>query len=398
MKVAFVIPFYGADIGGGAETLCRRLAENLTARGADVEVLTTTLRDLATDWSLDFHEPGSYKINGVTVRRFAVRPADMNVFMSINHRLVARETVTLEEELDYMNNAVNSDPLYEYIGYNKKDYVYFFIPYLFGTSLRGAVIAPEKSFLIPCLHDEGYAAMRLTRRMFEKVNAVLFNSRSEMRLAKSLHEGLKHTESILMGAGVDEINGADGDRFRKKHNLGNDPFILYVGRRDSTKNTPLLMEYFRRYKRLKPSSNLRLVSIGPGSVPIPGAISSDTLDLGFVSVEEKLNAHAAATVLCQPSLMESFSFVVMDSWLCGRPALVHSRCEATVEHAQNSGGGLLFETFPEFYESVELLLQNPALADAMGRRGGAYVRANYSWDVVCARFTRLIEACEELPF
>ncbi len=398
MKTAFVIPFYGSDIGGGAETQCRRLAENLAQRGADVEVLTTTLRDLATDWSHNYYDPGIYTVNGVTVRRFLVNPSDMEILAPINRKLMAREPVMIEEEIDYADNAVNSQLLYQFIGDNKKDYVYFFIPYLFGVSLNGVSIAPEKSFLIPCLHDEGYAYMRITRRMFEKVSGVLFNSRAEMELAKDLYEGLVHTEPILMGEGVDEASGADGARFREKYNLGSDPFIVYVGRRDQTKNTPLLVDYFWRYRRLNPESNLRLVSMGSGCVPIPDDIAEYTLDLGFVSTADRRDAIAGATLLCQPSLMESFSLVMMESWLCGRPALVHSRCAATKEHALNSGAGMLFDSFEEFCAAVDTLLEDPALADEMGRRGRAYVRANFSWDVICGRFMKLIEACDLLPF
>jgi len=395
MKPSFVVPFYGADIGGGAETLCRRLAENLVQRGVEVEVLTTTLRDLASDWSHNYHEQGTYLINGVTVRRFLVRPVDTDLFVPINRKLMAGDPVTLEEEIDYMNNAVNSDALFEYIGDNQRDRVYFFIPYLFGTSLNGSAVSPHKSYLIPCLHNEGYARMKVTGAMFDRVNAALFLSKAEMRLAESLYGGLRHCEPVMMGCGVDEIYDADAAGFRSRFGLGEDPFILYVGRRDATKNTPLLVEYFRRYKKLKSGSPLRLVLIGSGAVPIPGEVASSVIDLGFTSVSDKSGAYAAATVLCQPSRMESFSIVIMESWLCGRPVMVHSRCPVTLEHVNKSGGGLSFETFPEFYETVEALLENPELAGAMGKKGGEYARAGFSWDVICDRFTSLLDACKE---
>ena len=203
MKTAFVIPFYGDQIAGGAENHCRRLAENLSARGVEVEVLTTTLRDLGSHWNNPCYEPGEYNINGVTVRRFHPRRTDTDLFVPVNRKLMARQAVSVEEELDFANNAINSDAMYQYIGDNKKDYTYFFMPYPFGISLNGTKIAPEKSCIIPCLHDEGYAEMMVTRKMFDRVNAALFNSRAEMELAMNLYDGLKHTEPILMGEGVD---------------------------------------------------------------------------------------------------------------------------------------------------------------------------------------------------
>ncbi|MDH4182935.1 MAG: glycosyltransferase family 4 protein [Nitrospinota bacterium] len=396
MKTAFVIPFYGAAIGGGAESQCRMLAENLKKRGVDVEIITTCIRDFMSDWSHNHHTPGLDEVNGVPVRRFEVRPVNGAVFGKINEKLMARSPLTLEEEVDYADSAVNSDALYHFIGENKKDYLYFFMPYLFGLTLNGVNIAPEKSYMIPCLHDEGYADMRITRRAFQKVNAVLFNSRAEMRLAMRMYDGLRLTEPILMGEGVDQMEEADGQRFRSAHGLGQTPYILYAGRRDQTKNTPLLVEYFRRYRKLKPESPLKLVSMGPASVPIPDEIASHTLDLGYAPLQSKRDAMAGATVLCQPSLMESFSLVIMESWLCGRPVLVHSACEVTRDHVELSGGGFAFGGFGEFFEQVEALVGNPALAARMGRRGGAYVRANYDWDVICGRFIRLLEAARAI--
>ena len=44
-RLAFVVPRYGADVVGGAETLVRGLAEHLAAPGSAVEVLTTCARD-----------------------------------------------------------------------------------------------------------------------------------------------------------------------------------------------------------------------------------------------------------------------------------------------------------------------------------------------------------------
>ncbi|MGK7346126.1 MAG: glycosyltransferase family 4 protein [Candidatus Nitrospinota bacterium M3_3B_026] len=394
MIASFVVPFYGDDIGGGAETQCRRLAENLYLRGVDVEVLTTTLKNLASDWNRPYWEPGVYDVNGVTVRRFHPRPVDGHAFARANERLVRGLPVTLEDEIDYMTNAVNSDALYEFIGDNKKNRYYFFIPYLFGLSLWGTKVAPERSILIPCLHDEGYARMRVAKQMFDRAIAALFNSRAEMRLAMSLYGGLRRTEPILMGEGVDRVKGADAERFREKHGLGDVPFILYVGRRDEGKNVPLLMDFFSRYKAKNPGSPLKFVSIGSGSVPIPEEIKDDTLDLGFVPPEEKADAYAAATALCQPSLMESFSLVIMESWLAGRPVLVHSACGPTSEAVAESGGGIAFGSFAEFSEATDYLLEDPARADEMGRRGREYAEKNYTWDTICRRFKIFLEALE----
>lgn len=396
MKVSFVIPFYGVYARGGAETQCRRLAENLVLRGVDVEVLTTTLRDFASHWNNVFYEPGIYNLNGVIIRRFNPRQVDTDVFIPINQRIIARDPISASEEIDYTLNAIHSDAMYSFIGDNHQGRLYFFLPYLFGTSLKGSSIVPYKSFLIPCLHDEGYAYLDVTRRMFERVNAALFNSKAEMRLAKRIYGGLPLCEPILMGEGVDKPYGADADRFRRKHGLNDSPFILYAGRRDSTKNTPLLADYFARFSRMNPQSGLKLVLIGPGEAPVPADVAHNVVDLGFVPLEDKRDALAAATALCQPSLNESFSLVMMESWLMERPVLVHSACEATRDSVEECGGGFSFGSFPEFAESVGYLLENPTEASRMGKRGKRHVLENFTWDIICGRFKRFLSAWEGL--
>jgi glycosyltransferase involved in cell wall biosynthesis len=396
VKVSFVIPFYGALAKGGAETQCRRLAENLVLRGVDVEVLTTTLRDFTSHWNHIYYEPGIYNLNGVTIRRFNPAQVNTDIFVPINHRIIARDPITPTEEVDYMLNAIHSDAMYSFIGDNHHGRLYFFLPYLFGASLKGSSIVPYKSFLIPCLHDEGYAYLDVTRRMFARVNAALFNSKAEMRLANRIYGGLPMCEAILMGEGVDRLYGPDAAGFRAKYKLGDAPFILYAGRRDATKNTPLLVEYFARYSRMYPNSGLKLALIGPGEVTVPEDMAGNVIDLGFVPIEDKKNAYSAATVLCQPSLNESFSLVMMESWLMERPVLVHSDCEVTKDSVEECGGGLAFGNFPEFAESVGYLLENPSDADEMGRRGKRYVLENYTWDIVCGRFKRFLSACEGL--
>src|SRR5205807_4079260 len=50
MKLAFVVPWFGAGIPGGAETACRLTAAKLREAGVPVEVLTTCIREFRSDW------------------------------------------------------------------------------------------------------------------------------------------------------------------------------------------------------------------------------------------------------------------------------------------------------------------------------------------------------------
>lgn len=395
MKLAFVVPWYGKKIPGGAEAECRRTAENLVQRGVNVEVLTTCLRELESDWSHNFYPEGAYLINGVTVRRFKVRPRKEKIFNQINEKLMKNLPVSSHEESQYMEEMINSDSLYDFILWNKEKYYFIFIPYLFSTTCFGSAISPERSFIIPCLHDEGYAYMRIMKEMFKRIKGVIFLTEAEMKLAERLYD-LNKTKPLLIGGGVDTNIYFDARKFKKKY-LIEDRFILYTGRRDSGKNTPLLIDYFCRYKS-ENKNDLKLVLIGNVSITIPQAFRNWIIDLGFVSLQDKYNAYAAATIFCQPSVNESFSLVIMESWLCGTPVIVNADCAVTKEHCLRSQGGLYFKDYFSFCEIINTFLDNPHLRSEMAERGRQYVIENYNWDNICDRYVKEVLGSEEKSF
>ncbi len=72
-KIAFVIPWYGKNITGGAEHECKGIVEHLNKAGVNVEILTTCVKDFNSDWNVNYYSEGTEIINGVPVRRFRVR-------------------------------------------------------------------------------------------------------------------------------------------------------------------------------------------------------------------------------------------------------------------------------------------------------------------------------------
>jgi glycosyltransferase involved in cell wall biosynthesis len=328
--------------------------------------------------------------DGFAVRRFKVRPRDPERYGRLQWRLNLGGALTSFEEEDFVHESINSNDLYAYLGGERERYWYAFIPYCFGTTWEGALVAPERSFLIPCLHDEPFAQLKWTRRVLRAVRGVCFHVPAERALAEEL-AGADAARFHLVGEGVDPLPPGDAARFRRTHRVLA-PFILYAGRKAAEKNTPLLVEYFARYKLTHPGSRLQLVLIGSGGVRIPPRLSLDILDLGFVSAQDKADAYAATLALCQPSLLESFSLVMMEAWLAGAPSLVHGRCRVTRDHCLASNGGLAFEDYFEFVEALELLARDGALRQRLGEAGRAYVLANYTWDRVTDNYLAALRA------
>jgi len=377
---AFVVPRYGEEVIGGAENLARLTAEELARRGYRVSALTTQALDHHT-WK-NHYPAGESTQNGVRVTRF---PAETRLGDPAVHRVIKSISegarLSEDEQTRWLEGVVTSEGLLGHIRENAGEYSHLlFLPYLFGTTYFGSMIVPERSYIIPCLHDEPFAHQSLITRMLTSARGLIFNSPGERRLASRLLDTSDPGPVVGMG-----LHPRDGDAcaFRNRYPVRGD-FLLYAGRREAGKNTPLLIEYFRRFAASRPGA-ASLVLIGAGDVRVPPDSSHIVFDLGTVTEREKWDAYAAARVFCQPSVNESFSIVLLESWLAGTPALVNRDCEVTREHVRASGGGLAFGDYPEFSLALLALLEDGERADRLGEAGRRYVIGEYNWESVIGR-------------
>lgn len=387
--VTYVAPWYGPDVPGGAEAETRRTTQQLRRAGLDVEVLTTCLRDLYSDWGRNHHRPGLTEIEGVPVRRFPVEQRDRAAFDRLNWRLMNNLPISAAEEQVFINEMIRVPELYAFMRREAARRLYIFTPYMFSTTYFGAQVCPERSIIIPCLHEESYVHLGIYRQVLPAVRGLAFYTEAENRLADRLFAPRAGQIRRVVGGGVDADFTSDEARFRRKYGLAGS-ILLYAGRREAGKNTPLLLDYWARYVQDEGRDrDLTLVLIGPGEVQIPPAAAGRTVDLGFVPVQDKHDAYAAAAVFCMPSVHESFSIAVMESWLAGRPCLVHAGCDVTVEHSRQANGGLYFGNYDEFAAGLDFLLDHPQTAAQLGRQGRAYVLSSFTWDKVLPRYRQL---------
>ncbi len=394
-RIVLVTPWYGLDTAGGAEVHARRLVESLYERGVAVEVLTTTGRDFFSPEQPDYYPAGRQEVNGVPVLRFPTRQDDGAAWREAHAHLIAEAGPFPPEERHLVDNLIAEDGLYEYIEAHRQDTFFIFMPYVWGTTFWGSMIAREHALLIPCLHDEPYARYSVYRHLFRSVRGVLFNSLPEMEVSLRLHN-LPPERGQVVGEGVESLPG-NPDRFRAKFGL-EEPFLFYVGRRDRGKRVPMLIEYFCAYKDRNPGP-LKLVLAGKNPIFVPLEFADQVVDPGYISEQDKHDAYAAAELVCQPSVVESFSLVIMEAWLQGTPVLVNEACAVTRYHCRQSDAGLYFQDFFEFEACLNYLLERPLLRRRMGELGRRYVRQNYTWPAVVERILAALEAWGiEVPY
>jgi glycosyltransferase involved in cell wall biosynthesis len=367
---------------GGAERLVRALANHALEDGFDVHIATTCATDHTT-WE-NVLEPGISQVGGIRVHRFPVSPSDRGVYDTI-HRALLDGPVSYADELMWLANSVWSADMHAFIGDTNEDYdLLIFAPYLFGTTIWGAQIAPHRSALMPCLHEEPYAYLTTVRRVLGVVRGCLFNSKAEETLCRRI---VPVRDGGVVGMGFDAPQESARSGFRDRHGL--DRFVLYAGRLEEGKRVNVAVEYAARYAAERANAP-KLVLVGTGSYEVPKAARHAVVQLGFLDEEEKRAAYAEALALIQPSHMESLSIVLLEAWLERTPALVASESAVLRDHCWRSGGGLLFASFAEYRGAVDMLLENESLRQQLGSAGREYVLANYNWESVGARLREVV--------
>lgn len=381
MKAAVIVPRYGEQIVGGAETLAQSFAEYATQQGWQVTVLTTCAQDHLT-WENCFAE-GQSELNQVKVIRFPIAPWSSEAHHRINYELSKRFFIPVAEQSRWLATGPHSPELYAYLQTTHAGFdVIFALPYLSTIVQYAAWVAPEKVVMLPCLHEEAHAFMKPLHWLLETVRAVLFLSPEEKAFATdALGLCLQHTAVIGMG-----INEPPTPLPAiAKPDI---PYLLLSSRLEPAKNLAVLYDYVQRY--VDEGGHLELQIIGTGSFTPPEHPAF--VLRGYLLHEQKLAWAQAALATCQPSLMESFSIVIMESWQMGRPTLVHKDCAVTSGHVQRSAGGFVFDCYNDFADAIDWLQTHPADAKQMGLRGQQYVNNQYRWPIV---FEKLINVLSE---
>ncbi|MDA3798061.1 MAG: glycosyltransferase family 4 protein [Kiritimatiellae bacterium] len=387
MNIALVAPrFAEGTTLGGAETLMRETALSLANSGHTATILSTCATNHFT-WKNELPE-GEKTFQNIKVILFKTNEdRELDIFYKVQNKISNYEEVTLEEEELWHKNNVGSDDLYKHIKDNIENYDKIIVsPYLFGLIYYSAQICPEKTILLPCLHDEAFAYLQTIKNMFLSVSSYIFNTEPEMNLAKRLYD-IDTSKATVIGMTIEDFEVSPG-AFSKKHGITS-PFILYCGRREVLKGTPMLIDYFAAFRQ-RTGIDIKLVFTGSGEIEASEEIKKHIIDVGFVSEEDKHNAMADAVALCHPSQNESLSIVILESWLAGKPVIVNGQCEVLKHQCKKSNAGLWFTNYPEFEMELKLLLENPELANQMAANGRDFVTQNYSDQAISEKLNKAI--------
>jgi glycosyltransferase involved in cell wall biosynthesis len=396
VRILYIVQRYGEDIVGGSEAACRSFAENLVRAGHDVEILTSTAFDYVT-WE-NHYEPGVSWINGVRVNRLEVRaPRDSGQFDRQSQWLLngQRRAVAYEQRRWAQLMGPELIGQREWLGDNSKRFdVAIFMTYLYATATFGMPMLAGRIPIIfqPTAHTEPFLRVPMFQYLFRQADAFLFFTPEERGIVRERFRF--EPRGRVAGIGIEtNPRKTNASEIRHRLGVGDDPYLLYVGRLDPMKGVGELGRFFEHSLTLRKHPNLKLVMAGADVAEFPPHRS--IIKAGFLSEEQKHGAIAESLALVQPSYFESFSIVLCEAWVQGRPALVQGKSSVLRGQAERSRGAIPYDGFAQFDESLSFLVENSSLREELGENGQNYVRERYSWPVVLEHVTSAIETAQQ---
>jgi glycosyltransferase involved in cell wall biosynthesis len=237
------------------------------------------------------------------------------------------------------------------------------------------------------------------RRLLARATAVVANTSLEADVLAALGVDAVRITVASPAVNAAELDGGDGDSFRRRHGASG-RLLLQISTQTFDKGSLHSVEALRILRAA--GRDVRLVLIG-AVLPdlashvarLPSDLRERVLIRGQVPEEEKRDALAACDVLIMPSRTDSFGIAYLEGWWYRKPVI---GCFAGgVPEVIDDGVNGFLVPFGEAHMPAEYsakLLDDRALASAMGERGRAKVESLYTWErtyaIIDALYRRLI--------
>lgn len=400
-EIFLVTPWFGTFAGGGEATF-RALSKKFTACGVKTTVLTTTSMSPYKDWHKDTHPAGEGVVDGVRTLRFDVDQGNQDDFHLAVRKRGEGGTVERHLQESFFSLGLNSQALIEYV--SKLPETATILAGHYYQALATALVntLPGRVSFMPAFHDEPEFYWQPVESSVKRARHLIYLSSEEKRLTISAHghaAGRQVVEAPVVGLGVElPPSLTSAERLSSARRAAAQKFDLparyfvYVGRIEAGKGLSYLIPWYQEWCAKREASGLPtipLVLVGAGNMEIVPD-SKYFVSSGYVSLEEKFAIISGAVALINPSVMESFSYVVMESWLVGRPIVVPRQCAVTSGHCERSSGGKVFADQAQFEIALNELEQSD-ISDTIGEAGRAFVNEHYRWPTVMSRLMHAME-------
>ncbi len=426
MKILVAYPKFHPEGKGGSDVFLLGLCRGLTDMGHEVTLVTTAAAELlylqafSLKW-LNNYDSSLDKDVGFRILRFPVgaqipdflrkplarqilrqweredlRDATLQAHSTYFPEFTVRQMQSrssLTDRLHAFTIGPNSTAMRDYLFQHAREYDCIMAGFFPFNTLKLASLAAQKAdrpyFITPLWHSED--RHHYFQHLFEalrKCTGVICETRHAKESFERLVPGISCVQAGI-GVAPQHLLPPEGkmpswlkDLKEKKRRI-----LLYVGRKEESKNYVLLVEVMRNLQ--DPSVTLVLIGKDVDRKPIehPNVLLRTQVD------DDELQwAYHACDIFLFPSLKESFGIVLLEAWAAQKPVIVHRRCAAVSSLIDPNRNGLICETPEEWLAAIKLLLGNPDLSRSLGKCGRDTVLSQYTWKTVGKKASDFIES------
>lgn len=382
MQLLYTLTTYPPSIGG-AQIHHHLLAQQMRSRHG-VQVVSHWDRN-RTDWLLGTtlkapSQSRNYEIDGIPVHRLGFSWQEkaaflpwlplyypwMDVALPRIARLLETHLTPFAHQADVIHNVR--------IGREGLSY----------ASLQAARQRDIPFILTPVHHPRWVGwRYRAYNRLYCQADAVIALTDVEKQTLMAL--GVADDRIHITGIGPVLAPIADPHAFLGQYKL-QPPIVLFLGQHYAYKGYQPLLEAAPIVWKRVPEA--QFVFIGPAVKQSDRAfVGTDPRvhRLGPVDVQTKTNALAACTVLCVPSMQESFGGVYTEAWNFAKP-VIGGQIPAIAAVITEGVDGFLVNHNPSMIAArlLEILL-NPNHAHQMGQAGHLKVNQCFTWELLAQK-------------
>jgi glycosyltransferase involved in cell wall biosynthesis len=232
------------------------------------------------------------------------------------------------------------------------------------------------------------------RALVKNSAAAIAIAEDEIEILKQYGVPIENIQHIPNGVRPDDFSCTDAQLFRKHAAVGENDYLLFVGRLNAIKGPDLLLNAFIELSSDFP--DLHLVFAGPDGGMLEELkynAANARLDnrvhfLGYIGRDLKSSAYHGASILVVPSRQEVMSIVALEGAVCGIPVLLTDRCGFDVL-AQKGAAKVVDTNSSTMAKVICELMSDLDLRNEMGIKGQQLAVNSYSWDIAARRHIEL---------
>lgn len=391
MKILYSLTSYPPAIGG-AQLHTHQVVKRLAASNS-VQVITQWTQH-RTDWLLGTtlnapHELQAYEVDGVPVQpitlthreRWHLAPYVMSYYL-LKALAIDRISDVLAEKIN--EHAQNIELLHNArIGREALSY----------ASLKVARRRDVPFVFVPYHHPRwvGWVYKEYIA-LYRQADAIIALTNAEKK--KLIELGVPEERIFITGMGPTISATTDASRVCHKYALSNSAIVLFIGQQYQYKGVEALLHASKQVWLKFPET--RFVFVGPRtrfSERLFAQVDDRRIiELGKVTLQEKSDLLAACTLLCVPSMQESFGGVYTEGWMMEKPVIGGDIPAIRDVISEGQDGYVVKQDAATIAERICYLLDNPTLATTMGAHGKKKVLERYTWDKLASKTRQVYQA------